>query len=62
MPEILLSSKQTMVEDALEFDKPLHASSKNTLPYPPHDLYNLPEERGYVRENDLGMVTSILGC
>jgi hypothetical protein len=51
--------KASHVEDTLEFDKHLHASSKETMP---HLRHNLPGERWYVRERlkeiGLGTVTS----
>jgi len=51
--------KASHVEDTLEFDKHLHASSKETMP---HLRHNLPGERRYVRERlkeiGLGTVTS----
>lgn len=44
------------LKNTLKFDKHLHASSKDTIPHPRH---NLPEAREYIRElgeNDLGMM------
>ena len=54
--------KASHVEDTLEFDKHLHASSKQTMP---HLCHNLPGERRYVRERlkeiGLGTMTSSVG-
>jgi hypothetical protein len=51
--------KASHVKDTLEFDKHLHASSKETMP---HLRHNLPGERRYVRERlkeiGLGTMTS----
>ena len=55
---VLIFLKANHVEDTLEFDKNLHANSRDTVPHLRHDL---PEERGCVceqRESDLGMATS----